>query len=169
MARIVKPVKATQLERPGKILFVVPEAPLSQKNIAWFMATTAVFVITVALFVWFKLYLLSIAVVLGTSLFYLFSVRETQKQLCAMGDRGVTFRGWRYPFAYFRHFAMWQDRFGDGGVITLTPSVPFKPPLTLRFEGVHHAPIRLFLRHHLPEQFYTGAILGDLVARLTRI
>lgn len=164
-----KPVNPHKAAIPGRLLFAVPESPFSTKTSGWFITTGLAFAIVVAGLTWYHYYLPAIALALGTALFYYFGIKEPERQLCAMTERGVTFRGLRYPFHYFSHFSIRPDQFGDGGVIILTPRDRLRVPLTLRFEKVHHAPIRLFLRAHLAEQLHGATVLNDLVARLTRI
>ena len=164
-----KPVNPHKAVMPGRLLFAVPESPFSVKTSGWFITTAIGFSVMVAGLTWYHYYLPAIALGLGTALFYYFGIKEPERQLCAMTERGITFRGLRYPFNYFSHFSIWNDQFGDGGVIVLTPRNRLKTPLHLRFEKVHHAPIRLFLRTHLAEQLHGATVLNDLVARLTRI
>ncbi|MBI3261251.1 hypothetical protein HYZ64_02675 [Candidatus Berkelbacteria bacterium] len=164
--KAVNPHKAV---KPGRLLFAVPESPFSTKTSGWFITTGIGFAIVVAGLTWYHYYLPAIALGLGTALFYYFGIKAPERQLCAMTERGVTFRGLRYPFNYFSHFSIWNDEFGDGGVIVLTPANRLRVPLHLRFEKVHYSPIRIFLRDHLAEQLHSQTVLNDLVARLTRI
>lgn len=172
MEAMPKPAKITKpktLTRPGKLLFVVPEVPITQKSTGWFIATSLLFAIVLAIFVWFGYYLLAVTLVTGVALFYYFGIKTPERQFCAMTEKGITFRGIRYPFEYFKHFSIWLDRFGDGGVLVFAPKEPLRPHLTLRFQGVHYAPMRLFLRHYLAEELHAPTVFDDLVARIFRV
>lgn len=155
--------------RPGRILFVVPESPFTKKSTGWFITSMLLFTIFVGGLTWYHYYLPAIALGLGVALFYYFGIREPEKQLVAMTEKGVTFRGLRYPFEYFKHFSIWLDRFGQGGVIILNSRDKLRITLHLRFEGVDYTPIRLFLRQYLAEQLHAPTVLDDVVARLMRI
>ena len=166
-----KPVKPTRAVRPGRILFAVPESPFTKKGSSWFILSMLVFTAFVAGLVWYRYYLQALALTLGVALFYYFAIREPARQLVAMTEKGVTFRGLRYPFAYFSRFSVWLDPDirRESGVIIMIPRQRIRPPLTLRFEGVHYTPIRLFLRQHLAEQLHSPTLLDDVVARLLRV